>query len=43
MYAYSLREKTRAARRFEDDVPPEVKQRRLECDGIFSAGATRVN
>eukprot|EP00903_Cladosiphon_okamuranus_P022104 g20326.t1 len=30
MYAYSLREKTRAARRLEDDVPPEVKQRRLE-------------
>ncbi|CAM9365651.1 unnamed protein product [Scytosiphon promiscuus] len=30
MYAYSLREKTRAARRLQDDVPPEVKQRRLE-------------
>ncbi|CAM9111226.1 unnamed protein product [Ectocarpus fasciculatus] len=30
MYAYSLREKTRAARRLEDDVPPAVKQRRLE-------------
>lgn len=30
MYAYSLREKTRAARRLEDDVPPEIKQRRLE-------------
>lgn len=30
MYAYSLREKTRAARRLEDDVPPTVKQRRLE-------------
>lgn len=35
MYAYSLREKTRAARRLEDDVPPEVKQRRLEVwDGM---------
>lgn len=30
MFAYSLREKTRAARRLEDDVPPEVKKRRLQ-------------
>ena len=31
MYAYSLREKTRAARRLEDDVPREIKQRRLQA------------
>jgi tRNA-2-methylthio-N6-dimethylallyladenosine synthase len=30
MYAYSERPGTLAARRFEDDVPQEVKQRRLE-------------
>lgn len=30
MYAYSLREKTRAARRLEDDIAPEVKKRRLQ-------------
>ena len=29
MYAYSMREKTMAHRRFVDDVPEEVKQRRL--------------
>jgi MiaB/RimO family radical SAM methylthiotransferase len=29
MYAYSMREKTMAHRRFTDDVPEEVKQRRL--------------
>lgn len=31
MFAYSMREKTRAARRMEDDVPPEVKKRRLQA------------
>eukprot|EP01103_Thecamoeba_quadrilineata_P005199 TRINITY_DN15025_c0_g1_i1.p1 TRINITY_DN15025_c0_g1~~TRINITY_DN15025_c0_g1_i1.p1 ORF type:complete len:610 (-),score=128.42 TRINITY_DN15025_c0_g1_i1:19-1848(-) len=29
MFAYSLREKTHAHRTLKDDVPPEVKQRRL--------------
>jgi len=29
LFAYSQREKTRAYHRLEDDVPPEVKQRRL--------------
>lgn len=29
MYAYSMREKTMAHRRYTDDVPEEVKQRRL--------------
>ena len=35
MYAYSLREKTRAARRLEDDVPREIKQRRLQVGLAF--------
>jgi MiaB/RimO family radical SAM methylthiotransferase len=30
MFAYSMRGKTHAARTMEDDVPPEVKQRRLQ-------------
>ncbi len=30
MFAYSEREGTRAARRFSDNVPPDVKLRRLE-------------
>eukprot|EP00697_Spironema_sp_BW2_P000174 gnl/Spiro4/10238_TR5441_c0_g1_i1.p1 gnl/Spiro4/10238_TR5441_c0_g1~~gnl/Spiro4/10238_TR5441_c0_g1_i1.p1 ORF type:complete len:673 (+),score=103.06 gnl/Spiro4/10238_TR5441_c0_g1_i1:115-2133(+) len=30
MFAYSKRDKTHAARHFQDDVPPEVKQRRLQ-------------
>ncbi|KAL1115784.1 hypothetical protein AAG570_006074 [Ranatra chinensis] len=29
LFAYSMREKTTAHRRYQDDVPPEVKQRRL--------------
>lgn len=29
MYAYSMREKTMAHRRYEDDIPDDVKQRRL--------------
>lgn len=29
MYAYSLREKTHAAHAMEDDVPEDIKQRRL--------------
>jgi tRNA A37 methylthiotransferase MiaB len=28
-YAYSMREKTHAHRNYKDDVPEEVKQRRL--------------
>jgi tRNA A37 methylthiotransferase MiaB len=30
MYAYSLRDRTHAAHTLEDDVPAEVKQRRLQ-------------
>ncbi len=30
MFAYSRRDKTSAARHLADDVPPDVKQRRLE-------------
>jgi hypothetical protein len=30
MFAYSLREKTHAAHTMEDDVPPEIKSRRLQ-------------
>ena len=30
MYAYSKRDKTHASRNFSDDVPKEVKQRRLQ-------------
>ncbi|KAJ2608895.1 hypothetical protein H4S08_004274 [Coemansia sp. RSA 1365] len=29
MFAYSMRERTHAHRRFQDDVPPDVKNRRL--------------
>ena len=29
MFAYSMREKTHANRKYDDDVPEEVKQRRL--------------
>jgi len=30
MFAYSLREQTHAAKRLQDDVPPEIKQQRLQ-------------
>lgn len=30
MFAYSMRERTHAHRNYEDDVPEEVKQRRLK-------------
>lgn len=30
LFAYSMREKTHAHRQFQDDVPEEVKQRRLK-------------
>jgi tRNA A37 methylthiotransferase MiaB len=30
LFAYSMREKTHAHRNYQDDVPPEIKQARLE-------------
>lgn len=30
MFAYSLRDKTHASHTMEDNVPPEIKQRRLQ-------------
>jgi tRNA-N(6)-(isopentenyl)adenosine-37 thiotransferase enzyme MiaB len=44
MYAYSMREKTMAHRRFEDDVPEDVKQRRLRLliDTFYAGLANRV-
>ncbi|CAM9629567.1 unnamed protein product [Chrysoparadoxa australica] len=43
MFAYSLREKTRAAHRMSDDVSPEVKSRRLQevIDTFYSAIAEK--
>lgn len=39
MFAYSEREKTHAARHLEDDVPAEVKSRRLqEIIAVFREG-----
>lgn len=36
LFAYSDRERTHAARHYEDDVPPEVKKRRLaEAMAVF--------
>eukprot|EP00160_Parvularia_atlantis_P001353 Unigene11084_Nuclearia_a/m.33897 Unigene11084_Nuclearia_a/g.33897 ORF Unigene11084_Nuclearia_a/g.33897 Unigene11084_Nuclearia_a/m.33897 type:complete len:385 (-) Unigene11084_Nuclearia_a:319-1473(-) len=44
MFAYSLREKTHAHRHYVDDVPPEVKQRRLqEIIAVFQRTAARKN
>ncbi|KAK1900927.1 CDK5 regulatory subunit-associated protein 1 [Dissostichus eleginoides] len=44
LFAYSMRKKTQAYHRLEDDVPAEVKQRRLqECITVFREEATRVN
>eukprot|EP00611_Tribonema_gayanum_P000867 TRINITY_DN10660_c0_g1_i2.p1 TRINITY_DN10660_c0_g1~~TRINITY_DN10660_c0_g1_i2.p1 ORF type:complete len:439 (-),score=196.93 TRINITY_DN10660_c0_g1_i2:340-1656(-) len=44
MYAYSLRDKTHAARRLSDDVPADVKQRRLaEVIATFRRGAQERN
>lgn len=44
MFAYSMREKTLAHRRYQDDVPEEVKQKRLRelIDLFYSIQATRV-
>lgn len=44
LFAYSMRKKTHAFHRLQDDVPAEVKQRRLEeliC--MFREEATKVN
>ncbi|XP_029990111.1 mitochondrial tRNA methylthiotransferase CDK5RAP1 [Sphaeramia orbicularis] len=44
LFAYSMRKKTHAFHRLQDDVPAEVKQRRLaECISVFREEATRVN
>lgn len=44
LFAYSMRQKTHAFHRLHDDVPAEVKQRRLEeCISVFREEAARVN
>ncbi|KAM9860065.1 mitochondrial tRNA methylthiotransferase CDK5RAP1 [Aulostomus maculatus] len=44
LFAYSMRKKTRAFHLLQDDVPAEVKQRRLEeCIKVFRQEAARVN
>ncbi|XP_069688767.1 CDK5RAP1-like protein [Periplaneta americana] len=44
LFAYSLREKTTAHRRFVDDVPPEVKQQRLvRMMSLFRREAEKLN
>uniref|UniRef100_A0A8D8L6Q8 CDK5RAP1-like protein n=1 Tax=Culex pipiens TaxID=7175 RepID=A0A8D8L6Q8_CULPI len=44
LFAYSMREKTTAHRRFTDDVPTPVKQQRLrDMIKVFRAGAERLN
>nr|XP_019942631.1 PREDICTED: CDK5 regulatory subunit-associated protein 1 [Paralichthys olivaceus] len=44
LFAYSMRKKTHAHHRLEDDVPAEVKRRRLEeCISVFREEAARVN
>ncbi|XP_018537039.1 CDK5 regulatory subunit-associated protein 1 [Lates calcarifer] len=44
LFAYSMRKKTHAYHRLQDDVPAEVKQRRLEeCISVFREEAARVN
>lgn len=44
MYAYSMREKTMAQRRFIDDIPEEVKQRRLrEVIDLFYSKLFELN
>ncbi|XP_028591473.2 mitochondrial tRNA methylthiotransferase CDK5RAP1 isoform X1 [Podarcis muralis] len=44
IFAYSMREKTRAFHRLQDDVPPEVKQRRLkELMTVFREEASWAN
>ncbi|KAF7653037.1 hypothetical protein LDENG_00088100 [Lucifuga dentata] len=44
LFAYSMRKKTHAFHRLQDDVPAAVKQRRLEeCIRVFRQEAARVN
>ncbi|KAM3877985.1 mitochondrial tRNA methylthiotransferase CDK5RAP1 [Diretmus argenteus] len=44
LFAYSMRKKTSAFHNLQDDVPAEVKQRRLEeCISVFREEAARVN
>ncbi|KAL6111331.1 cdk5rap1 [Pungitius sinensis] len=44
LFAYSMRKKTHAAHRLQDDVPPEEKRRRLEeCITAFREEAAKVN
>lgn len=44
MFAYSEREKTHAAKQLEDDVPADVKSRRLqEIIAIFRDGQLKQN
>uniref|UniRef100_A0A4W5K723 Mitochondrial tRNA methylthiotransferase CDK5RAP1 n=1 Tax=Hucho hucho TaxID=62062 RepID=A0A4W5K723_9TELE len=44
LFAYSMRKKTHAFHRLQDDVPAEVKQRRLEeLISMFREEATKVN
>lgn len=45
MFAYSMREKTMAHRRYKDDVPEEVKQERLRklIDTFYSGLAIKTN
>uniref|UniRef100_A0A6Q2Z0F4 CDK5 regulatory subunit associated protein 1 n=1 Tax=Esox lucius TaxID=8010 RepID=A0A6Q2Z0F4_ESOLU len=44
LFAYSMRNKTHAFHRLQDDVPAELKQRRLEeLIGVFREEAAKVN
>ncbi|XP_077385906.1 mitochondrial tRNA methylthiotransferase CDK5RAP1 [Festucalex cinctus] len=44
LFAYSMRKKTHAFHNLKDDVPADVKQRRLEeCINVFRQEAARVN
>ncbi|TMS19034.1 tRNA-2-methylthio-N(6)-dimethylallyladenosine synthase [Larimichthys crocea] len=44
LFAYSMRKKTHAFHRLQDDVPAEVKQQRLEeCISVFREEAAKVN
>uniref|UniRef100_A0A1A8VD82 Mitochondrial tRNA methylthiotransferase CDK5RAP1 n=1 Tax=Nothobranchius furzeri TaxID=105023 RepID=A0A1A8VD82_NOTFU len=44
LFAYSMRKKTHAFHRLQDDVPAHVKRRRLEeCIDVFREEASRVN
>ncbi|XP_042743393.1 mitochondrial tRNA methylthiotransferase CDK5RAP1 [Lagopus leucura] len=44
LFAYSMRQKTRASHRLQDDVPADVKRRRLEeLIAVFREEAARAN